>query len=88
MLLVVPPDPAAGWQWDDIVATLHETLELARLRAVEPEQVAATRYAAFLPATVTAATVRGLSIAANFALNNDLLSDPGRPWLIRSTSRT
>lgn len=71
-LLAVPPDPAAGWQWDDLVATLHETLDLARMRAVEPDQVADTRYAAFVPATVMGATLRGLSIALNLAVNNNV----------------
>ena len=72
MLLVVPPDPAAGWRWDDVVQSMHDTLALARLRAVEPDRVAETRYAAFLPATVSEATLRGLAISVNFALNNHL----------------
>ncbi|MFL6139403.1 MAG: hypothetical protein ACJ74O_16590 [Frankiaceae bacterium] len=73
MLLVVPPVPGKGWQWDDIVAALHETLDLARLRAVEPDQLATTPFAGFLPATVASATVRGLDISVNYAVNNDVL---------------
>ena len=30
MLLVVPPVLRGAWQWDDLVAALHETLDLAR----------------------------------------------------------
>jgi hypothetical protein len=74
MLLAVPPDPNTGWKWDDLVATLHDTLDLARLRAVEPDQVAATPYGGFLPATVMSATLRGISISANLALNNNVLN--------------
>jgi hypothetical protein len=72
MLLVVPPDPSRGWEWDDVVDALHDTLDLARLRAIEPEAIAATAYAAFVPATVSEATVRGFGISANHAVNNDL----------------
>ena len=70
MLLVVPPVIRGQWQWDDLVASLHETLDLACTRAVEPSHVDTTRYAQFLPATVTAATARGISIAVNYAVNN------------------
>jgi hypothetical protein len=72
MLLVVPPNPEAAWAWDDIVRAVHDTFALARLRAVEPDRVADTRYAAFLPATVSEATVRGLGISANLSRNNML----------------
>jgi hypothetical protein len=72
MLLVVPPDPAKGWLWEDVVASLHDTLDLARVRALEPELLARTASAQFLPATVSEATVRGLGISANFAVNNHL----------------
>ena len=73
MLLVVPPSPTERWQWQDIVDTLHETLDFARSRAIEPEQVDTTPFASFLPATVMAATVHGISIATNLAVNNGLL---------------
>jgi hypothetical protein len=72
MLLVVPPDAKEGWVWADLVAALHDTLDLARQRALEPSAVAQTAYAAFLPATLSEATVRGLGISANFAVNNRL----------------
>ncbi|NUK86074.1 hypothetical protein [Streptomyces lunaelactis] len=72
MLLVVPPDATAGWLWDDLVAALNDTLDLARQRALEPAAIAQTAYATFLPATVSEATVRGLGISANLAVNNGL----------------
>ncbi|MEU8364273.1 hypothetical protein AB0C27_50475 [Nonomuraea sp. NPDC048882] len=72
MLLVVPPDVTKGWQWEDLVAALGDTLDLARQRALEPAAVAGTAYAAFLPATLSEATVRGLGISANLAVNNGL----------------
>jgi hypothetical protein len=72
MLLVTPPSPVAAWRWEDVVDALHDALRLAKVRAIEPEVLAATPYAAFLPATVSEATVTGLGISMNLALNNDL----------------
>ena len=42
---------AAGgmWQWEDLIQTLHDTLELARIRAVEPEQLQDDVYGELLP---------------------------------------
>jgi alkyl sulfatase BDS1-like metallo-beta-lactamase superfamily hydrolase len=72
MLLVLPTTRAGAWQWDDVVDALHDTLALARARAVEPAQIDASRYAAFLPATVSAVTLYEMSIVANLGINNDV----------------
>jgi hypothetical protein len=45
---------------------------MAKKRGVEPRQIDAAPYARYLPATITAATLSGLSIALNLALNNDV----------------
>ena len=66
------PSAAGTWRWDDLVAALHETLDLARQRAVEPAAIDGTAYAQLLPATVMAATVRQVSISTNLAVNNGL----------------
>jgi hypothetical protein len=71
MLLVTPPAFTGQWQWTDIVNTLKETLELAKLRAVEPDQIDKTPYAQFLPATMAAVTTSltsPVTIALNYAL--------------------
>lgn len=71
MLLVTPPAFTGAWQWSDVVAAMHETLDLARLRAIEPDQVDAMRYAQFLPATVAASTAWPVTMAINFAMASD-----------------
>jgi hypothetical protein len=71
MLLVVPPQRAGAWTWDDLVAALHETLDLARSRAVEPTQVDGTAYAQLLPATVMTATAAPITISTDLSINND-----------------
>jgi hypothetical protein len=45
-LLLVTPSTAKGvWTWQEVVASLHEALDLARLRAVEPDQLDTLEYA-------------------------------------------
>ena len=85
MLLVTPATWDGTWQWDDLTGALRETLELAAKRAVEPAQIDATAYARFLPATITAATLYGISIATAFAANNARLRGRAR-CLIASRS--
>ena len=73
LLLVTPATADGAWRWDDLVGALDETLDLAKKRAVEPAQVDATPYARFLPATVMAATLRGITIGTVLARNNHAL---------------
>ena len=55
------------------MGALEETLDLARLRAVEPAHVDTTPYARFLPATTSAVTLYGITIGANLAAVNRVL---------------
>jgi hypothetical protein len=70
ILLVTPASTSGAWQWDDLVGALTETLDLAKRRAVEPVQVDGTTYSAFLPATVMAAAMYGISITTTLAAAN------------------
>jgi hypothetical protein len=70
MLLVTPSQFRGSWQWQDLVDALNETLDLAKLRAIEPRRIDQSAYAPFLPATIMASQVSQLTIAANLALNN------------------
>ena len=71
MLLVTPSAFTGGWEWGDIVDSMHETLDMAKLRAIEPQHIDQTAYAQFLPATVSAVTTFPfITIALNYALNN------------------
>ncbi len=47
------------------MGALNETLDLAKLRAVEPAEVDQTAYSALVPATITAATLYAISIATS-----------------------
>lgn len=73
MLLAVSPNLNGQWKWEDLVASLHETFDLAKLRAVEPVHLDQTTYTRFLPATVAAVNVRPISIMMNYAINNGIV---------------
>jgi hypothetical protein len=69
-LLVAPAEVNGSWSWDELVAALHETLDLARLRAVEPDLLDETSWAPFLPATVFPVMTYQVSLMVNLAANN------------------
>jgi hypothetical protein len=75
MLLVMPTDFRGSWQWADIVDALHDTLDRAKERALEPQQVEQSAYARFLPATISAVTVYPITIALNYAFNNQVYNE-------------
>ncbi len=72
ILVVTPASDTPTWQWDDLVGALNETLDLARMRAVEPAQVDETAYSMFSPATVMATSMHPISIVTSLALGNGL----------------
>lgn len=49
ILMAVTPQQTGQWNWDDLVYTLNDTLEMAKNRAVEPEQLEDTAFGQILP---------------------------------------
>lgn len=74
ILLAMPSRFTGAWSWDDLVQTLHETLDFARVRAVEPRQLDQTALSVFLPATILATTWQPITIAADLSLVNKYVS--------------
>ena len=74
ILLVTPPQFTGAWKWDDLAATLNETLDMARIRAVEPQQLDQTALSVFLPATTMATTWNPITIGADLAAVNKYLA--------------
>jgi hypothetical protein len=72
LLLVTPSEFTGHWRWDDLVNTLHETLAMAKKRAVEPEHADVTVYNRFLPPIVSLASPLPLTATLNLALNNQV----------------
>jgi hypothetical protein len=75
ILLVTPASASGTWQWDDLVDALNETLDLAKLRSVEPTQLDDASYAPLLPATVMAVTMYAISISTSLAVANGTFVD-------------
>jgi hypothetical protein len=74
ILLATPTQFTGAWKWDDLVNTLHETLDMARARAVEPQQLDKTELSVFLPATIMATTWQPITIAADLAVVNNFVA--------------
>jgi len=66
LLLAVAPRATGRWAWEDLVAILHDTMDRARLRAVEPDSIGYP-YAQLLPTIVTPFDESMLMAAAKFA---------------------
>ena len=56
LLLALTPQVTGAWSWDKLVGILHDTLERAKRRGVEPDLLGDTPYAHLLPAVMTAVT--------------------------------
>jgi hypothetical protein len=69
ILVVVPPFFTGAWRWNDLHAALHETLEEAKLRAIEPEVVYG-QFGHFLPAALVAVTKNLVTMAIDLSDNN------------------
>ncbi|MEM6723133.1 MAG: hypothetical protein AAF598_03790, partial [Bacteroidota bacterium] len=52
ILLAVSPSDTSKWDWEDLVYTLRDTLDLARIRAVEPKHIQKSAFSHVLPAIV------------------------------------
>jgi hypothetical protein len=62
ILLVTPPNAAAGWSLDDVEAAVRETADLAEMRMVRP----GTASGALLPATYLADNTSGDVVSTDF----------------------
>ena len=61
ILVAVPPRIDEGWSWDDLMGCVNDTLDRAKLRAVEPDHIASTALAHLLPAVITAVSTTPLA---------------------------
>jgi len=75
MLLVVPPEITGSWNWEHVIESLEETMEMAKKRAIEPQQIETSNYAQFLPTTMMAVTSHFITVATNLSFNTNLNLD-------------
>lgn len=62
LLLVAPTQLTGNWQWNDLVDALVYTMDAAKLRGIEPDQIDKTPFASFLPAILGAESLFPYSI--------------------------
>jgi len=77
ILLVTPASASGTWRWEDLIGALNETLDLAKMRAVEPASIDPTPYSMLVPATITASSFYGISIVTSLAAVNGVMREPG-----------
>jgi hypothetical protein len=71
-LLALPASFDGTWSWEDLLGAVTETLDAAKLRALEPTHLDTTPYDALLPATHSAWTSPEISISNNLLRNAGL----------------
>lgn len=72
LLIAVPPTEAERWSLADLAATLNETVDLAKVRAVDGELLA--DLSLLLPAIFLASNPAGVTVSTEFA--GDLVVEP------------
>jgi hypothetical protein len=70
LLLAVCPDSRPSWDDDVLLATLQETLDLAKIRTVDLDSV--QQVGQILPALYFALNLQGASMSANFTLPKEV----------------
>ncbi len=70
ILLAVTPVVSGHWQWDHLVGSVLETIQRAKLRAVEPDMIEnLAGFATLLPSTISEFSTGKSSISLDYSLN-------------------
>jgi hypothetical protein len=70
ILLAITPIETGRWRWDNLVATVLDTFERAKLRAVEPDMIETLgRVEPLLPTTIAEFTTGKSTINLDYARN-------------------
>lgn len=69
LLVVSPTLDGEGHRFEHLVSALHETLDLAKLRAIEPDQLADSPLAQLLPAVMLPATRHMITLSTLLSAN-------------------
>jgi hypothetical protein len=67
LLLAMSPVFTGQWAWDDLLATVNETLDEAKSRAVSYEEVSTSPFGQFLPGTWVPATDGAMTIGPSLS---------------------
>ncbi len=81
ILLAVSPTLSGQWEWEDLVDTITETVELAKKRAVDPDAIKESPLGQLLPAILAAINAKGNTATLDFGRNMQKV-DPGQFGLV------
>jgi len=75
ILLVVTPQETGKWQWEDLAGSVLDTLDRAKLRAVEPDIIETLGgFATLVPSTIAEFSTGQSTISLDYSLNIDVIS--------------
>lgn len=77
LLLAVTPEIKGGWTWDDLIGILNNTLDRAKLRAVEPkllDELLPPEVNILRPAILADFSQYDLNVALDYRLNLEMLA--------------
>lgn len=67
ILLAVTPEVTGAWTWDKLMGVVNNTLDRAKLRAIEPEHIDDSEFSQLLPAVLSAvSSSAGATISTDF----------------------
>jgi hypothetical protein len=76
LLLAVTPQVTGKWTWDNLTATVLDTMERARLRAVEPDMIETlTGFATLIPSTIAEFSTGRSTVSLDYLLNIQVIAD-------------
>jgi hypothetical protein len=76
ILLAVTPEITGKWQWNNLTETVLETIERAKLRAVEPDMIDTMGgFGTLLPSTISEFSTSKNSISLDYSRNIKLVAD-------------
>jgi hypothetical protein len=72
LLLALSSDFDGAWDWQELVDTLHQTLDFAVLRGVEPQHLDSSQIGRFLPAIISRSMHSPVMAMMDLAHNNGI----------------
>jgi len=72
LLIAAPPSADGRWQWTELLGTVTDTFDRARLRAIEPDDLQASALFELLPATLAPFTE--IHALASLLLSRDFVA--------------
>jgi hypothetical protein len=76
LLLAVTPEITGKWTWDNLTATVLDTMERARLRAVEPDMIETLKgFATLIPSTIAEFSTGRSTVSLDYLLNIQIIAD-------------